>query len=160
MPSIGHSEGFILSLCTLLWSIFIMTFDENFYVLEAHSYIKTVPTFLSLDFLKDLKNEDGTLKNHVSSLDTNATHYGVKSIKATIPTCFVEVIYKTPNNDRYMINYDCFLYEENFPTLESLKAFQKATDYAFASQVTQEIKDIVEAFHNGYGCECLSSGDY
>tara|TARA_A100001515_G_scaffold109083_1_gene90023 strand:- start:283 stop:696 length:414 start_codon:yes stop_codon:yes gene_type:complete len=137
-----------------------MSFDENFYVIEARSYIKNVPTFLSLDFLKDLKNEDGTLKNHVSNLDTNVTYYGAKSIKASIPTCFVEVIYKTPNNDRYMINYDCFLYEENFPTLKSLKAFQKATDYAFASQVTQEIKDIVEAFHNGYGCECLSSGDY
>ena len=32
-----------------------MTFDENFYVIESHSYIKNVPTFLSLDFLKDLK---------------------------------------------------------------------------------------------------------
>ena len=100
------------------------------------------------------------IRDSVSSLDTNVTYYGVKSIKASIPTCFVEIIYKTPNNDRYMINYDCFLYEESFPTLESLKAYQKATEYAFASQVTQEIKDLIEAFHNGYGCECLSSGDY
>ena len=137
-----------------------MTFDENFYVIESHSYIKNVPTFLSLEFLKDLKNDDGTLKTHVSNLDTNVTYYGVESIKASIPTCFVEIIYKTPNNDRYMINYDCFLYEENYPTLESLEAYQKATEYAFASQVTQEIKDLIEAFHNGYGCECLSSGDY
>ena len=137
-----------------------MTFDENFYVIESHSYIKNVPIFLSLEFLKDLKNDDGTLKTHVSNLDTNVTYYGVKSIKASIPTCCVEIIYKTPNNDRYMINYDCFLYEESFPTLESLKAYQKATEYAFASQVTQEIKDLIEAFHNGYGCECLSSGDY
>ena len=137
-----------------------MTFDENFYVINSTSYIKNVPTFLSLEFLKDLKNDDGTLKTHVSNLDTNVTYYGVKSIKASIPTCFVEIIYKTPNNDRYMINYDCFLYEEDYPTLESLEAYQKATEYAFASQVTQEIKDIVEAFHNGYGCECLSSGDY
>ena len=105
-----------------------MTFDENFYVIESHSYIKNVPTFLSLEFLKDLKNDDGTLKTHVSDLNTNVTYYGVKSIKASIPTCFVEIIYKTPNNDRYMINYDCFLYEESFPTLESLKEFQKATE--------------------------------
>ena len=137
-----------------------MTFDENFYVIESHSYIKNVPTFLSLDFLKDLKNDDGTLKTHVSSLDTNATYYGKPAIKASIPTCFVEIIYKTPNNDRYMINYDCFLYEEEFPTLESLEAYQKATSWAFSSQVSQQIKDLIESFHNGYGCECLSSGDY
>ena len=31
----------------------------------------------------------------------------------------------------------------------------------FASQVTQEIKEIIEAFHNGvWVYECLSSGDY
>ena len=137
-----------------------MTFHENYYVLESHSYIKNVPTFLSMEFLKDLKNDDGTLKTHVSNLDTNATYYGVKSIKANVPTCFVEIIYKTSNNDRYMINYDCFLYEENFPTLESLEAYQKATSWAFSSQVSQEIIDLIEAFHNGYGCECLSSGDY
>ena len=34
-----------------------MTFEENFYVLESHSYIKNVPTFLSKDFEKDLKNK-------------------------------------------------------------------------------------------------------
>ena len=137
-----------------------MTFHENFYVLESHSYIKNVPTFLSLEFLKDLKNEDGTLKPHVSDLDTNVTYYGVKSIKASVPTCFVEIIYKTPNGDRYMINYDCFLYEEDLPTLESLKAYQEATSYGFASQVSQEVIDLIESFHMGYGCECLSSGDY
>ena len=137
-----------------------MTFHENYYVLESHSYIKNVPTFLSMDFLKDLKNDDGTLKTHVSDLDTNATYYGVKSIKASLPTCFVEIIYKTPNGDRYMINYDCFLYEEDLPTLESLKAYQEATSYGFASQVSQETIDLIESFHMGYGCECLSSGDY
>ena len=137
-----------------------MTFHENFYVLESHSYIKNVPTFLSMEFLKDLKNDDGTLKTHISNLDTNVTYYGVKSIKASIPTCFVEVIYKTPNNDRHMINYDCFLYEEDFPTLESLEAYQKATSWAFSSQVSQQIIDLIEAFHNGYGYEFLSSGDY
>ena len=137
-----------------------MTFDENFYVIESHSYIKNVPTFLSLEFLKDLKNDDGTLKTHVKDLDLNATYYGKKCIKASIPTCFVEIEYKTVNGDRYMINYDCFIYEEDYPTLESLEAYQKATSYGFASQVSQEIKDLIESFHNGYGCECLSSGDY
>ena len=45
-------------------------------------------------------------------------------------------------------------------TLKDLEAYKKKVSYGFASQVTQEIKDIVEAFHNGYGCECLSSGYY
>ena len=137
-----------------------MTFHENFYVLNCHSYIKNVPTFLSLEFLKDLKNEDGTLKPHVEKIIENVFYYGKRCIKASIPTCFVEIEYKTTDGDRYMINYDCFIYEEDFPTLESLKAYQEATSYGFASQVSQEIIDLVEAFHNGYGCECLSSGDY
>ena len=137
-----------------------MTFDENFYVIESHSYIKNVPTFLSLEFLKDLKNEDGTLKPHVEKIIENVFYYGKRCIKASIPTCFVEIEYKTMDGDRYMINYDCFIYEEDFPTLESLKAYQEATSYGFASQVSQEIIDLIGAFHNGYGCECLSSGDY
>ena len=137
-----------------------MTFHENFYVLNCHSYIKNVPTFLSLEFLKDLKNEDDTLKTHVKDLDLNATYYGKKCIKATVPTCFVEIEYKTTDGDRYMINYDCFIYEEDYPTLESLKAYQEATSYGFASQVSQEVIDLIESFHMGYGCECLSSGDY
>ena len=137
-----------------------MTFHENFYVLNCHSYIKTVPTNLSLEFLKDLKNEDGTLKPHVEKIIENVFYYGKRCIKASIPTCFVEIEYKTTDGDRYMINYDCFIYEEDFPTLESLEAYQKATSYGFASQVSQEIIDLIEGFHLGYGCECLSSGDY
>ena len=137
-----------------------MTFHENFYVLNCHSYIKTVPTNLCLEFLKDLKNEDGTLKPHVEKIIENVFYYGKRCIKASIPTCFVEIEYKTTDGDRYMINYDCFIYEEDFPTLESLEAYQKATSYGFASQVSQEIIDLIEGFHLGYGCECLSSGDY
>ena len=137
-----------------------MTFHENFYVLNCHSYIKIVPTFLSFEFLKDLKNDDDTLKTHVKDLDLNATYYGKKCIKASIPTCFVEIEYKTTDGDRYMINYDCFIYEEDYPTLESLEAYQKATSFGFASQVSQEVIDLIQSLHNGYGCECLSSGDY
>ena len=45
-----------------------MSFDENFYILNCHSYIKNVSKFLDKDFLKELKNSDGTLKPHVSNL--------------------------------------------------------------------------------------------
>jgi len=114
-----------------------MSFDENFYILNCHSYIKNIPTNFCLEFLNELKNDDGTLKPHVE-----------------------KITYKSSDGDTYFISHDEHLYGDSIPNMEALKSYQKATSYGFASQVTQEIKDIVEAFHNGYGCECLSSGDY
>ena len=137
-----------------------MSFEENFYILNCHSYIKTVPNYFCMDFIKDLKNDDGTFKPHVTELNTNYVQYGVnKTIKCSIPTLFIEVDYKT-SDGHYLINHEVYLYEEDYPTLKDLEAYKEKVSYGFASQVTQEIKDVVEAFHNGYGCECLSSGDY
>ena len=136
-----------------------MSFGENFYILNVHSYIKTVPNYFCMDFIKDLKNEDGTFKPHITELNTNYVQYGVnKTIKCSIPTLFIEVEYKT-SDGHYLINHEVYLYNEH-STLKELEAYKEKVSYGFASQVTQEIKDIVEAFHNGYGCECLSSGDY
>ena len=140
--------------------IYLIIMSNDFYIISTNSYIKNVSKYLDMNFLKELKTSSNELKPHIKDLDINATYYGKKCIKASIPTCFVEIEYKTPNGDRYMINYDCFIYEEDYPTLESLEAYQKATSYAFASQVSQEVIDLIESFHNGYGCECLSSGDY
>ena len=137
-----------------------MAIYEDYYVINSTSHIKSVPTFLCSEFLKELQNDDGTLKPHVSELDTSVTYYGKPCIKASIPICFVEIEYKTKDNDTYLITHEEHLYGDNMPNMESLKAFQKATSYGFASQYTQEIKDLIEAFHNGYGCECLSNGDY
>ena len=137
-----------------------MSFEENFYILNCHSYIKTVPNYFCMDFIKDLKNEDGTFKPHVTELNTNYVQYGVnKTIKCCIPTLFIEVDYKT-SDGHYLINHEVYLYEDDYPTLKDLEAYKEKVSYGFASQVTQEIKDVVEAFHNGYGCECLSNGDY
>ena len=137
-----------------------MSFEENFYILNCHSYIKTVPNYFCMDFIKELKNDDGTFKPHVTELNTNYVQYGVnKTIKCSIPTLFIEVDYKT-SDGHYLINHEVYLYEEEYPTLKDLEAYKEKVSYGFASQVTQEIKDVVEAFHNGYGCECLSSGDY
>ena len=136
-----------------------MSFEENFYILNCHSYIKTVPNYFCMDFIKDLKNEDGTFKPHVTELNTNYVQYGVKTIKCSVPTLFIEVEYKTFDG-HYLINHEVYLYEEDYPTLKDLEAYKEKVSYGFASQVTQEIKDVVEAFHNGYGCECLSNGDY
>ena len=137
-----------------------MSFEENFYILNCHSYIKTVPNYFCMDFIKELKNDDGTFKPHVTELNTNYVQYGVnKTIKCSIPTLFIEVEYKT-SDGHYLINHEVYLYEEDYPTLKDLEAYKEKVSYGFASQVTQEIKDVVEAFHNGYGCECLSNGDY
>ena len=135
-----------------------MSFEENFYILNCHSYIKTVPNYFCMDFIKDLKNEDGTFKPHVTELNTNYVQYGVKTIKCNIPTLFIEVEYKT-SDGHYLINHEVYLYNE-YSTLKDLEAYKEKVSYGFASQVTQEIKDVVEAFHMGYGCECLSSEEY
>ena len=136
-----------------------MTFDEKFYVISSNSYIKILPTFLSLEFLKELKNEDGTLKPHISYLNTNATYYGKPSIQATLPSCFVEIVYKH-DGDTYLIEHEVFLYEENYPTYEDLDTYKEKLDYGFASQVTEEINDLVDCHHNSQGRMCLSNGDY
>ena len=128
-----------------------MSFEENFYILNCHSYIKTVPNYFCMDFMKELKNDDGTFKPHVTELNTNYVQYGVKTIKCSVPTLFIEVEYKT-SDGHYLINHEVYLYEEDYPTLKDLEAYKEKVSYGFASQVTQEIKDVVEAFHNGYGC--------
>ena len=136
-----------------------MTFDENFYVINSTSYIKSVPTKLDKDFKKNLIEDNGDLKPHVEKIIENVFYYGKQCINATLPTCFVEIEYKT-SDGHYLITHEVFLYEEDYPTYADLVAYKEKLAYGFASQVTQETKDIVESFHNGYGCECLSSGDY
>ena len=151
-------KGLNLSLYTLQVN-FIMAIYEDYYVISTNSHIKNVPTFLDTNFLKELKNDDDTLKPYVSDLDTSVTYYGKPSIKVTLPTCFIEIEYKT-SDGHYLITHEVFLYEEDYPTYADLVAYKEKLAYGFGSQVTQETKDIIHAFHNGYGCECLSSGDY
>ena len=136
-----------------------MTFDEKFFILRSTSYIKNVSQTLCTEFLKELTDSDENLKPYISDLDTSVTYCGKPAIKCTIPTCFIEIEYKT-SDGHYLITREVFLYEEDYPTYADLVAYKEKLAYGFASQVTQETKDVVEAFHNGYGCECLSSGDY
>ena len=136
-----------------------MAIYQNYYVINSTSHIKNVPTFLCTEFLKELKNSDGTLKPHVSDLNTNFTHYGKPSIRCILPTCFIEIEYKT-SDGHYLITHEVFLYEEDYPTYADLVAYKEKLAYGFASQYSQELEDVVTAFHMGYGCECLSSGDY
>ena len=136
-----------------------MTFQDDFYIINSTSYIKSVPTKLDKDFKKELINDNGDLKPHVEKIIENVFYYGKECINATLPTCFIEIEYKT-SDGHYLITHEVFLYEEDYPTYDDLIAYKEKLAYGFGSQVTQETKDIVEAFHMGYGCECLSSGDY
>ena len=136
-----------------------MAIYEDYFVVSTTSYIKSVPTKLDKDFKKELIDDNGDLKPHVEKIIENVFYYGKQCINATLPTCFIEIEYKT-SDSHYLITHEVFLYEEDYPTFADLVAYKEKLAYGFASQVTQETKDIVEAFHNGYGCECLSSGDY
>ena len=136
-----------------------MSFEENFYILNCHSYIKKIPTNFCLEFLNQLKNDDGTLKPHVEKIIENVFYYGKQCINATLPTCFIEIEYKT-SDGHYLITHEVFLYEEDYPTYADLVAYKEKLAYGFASQYSQELEDVVTAFHEGYGCECLSNGEY
>ena len=138
---------------------FIMTFEENFYVINSTSYIKSVPTKLDKDFKKELIDDNGDLKPHVEKIIDNVFYYGKQCINATLPTLFIEVEYKTLDG-HYLISHEVFLYEEDYPTLKELEDYKNKFDFNFSSQVEPEVYEIVEAFHQGFGCMCLSSGDY
>tara|TARA_X000000950_G_scaffold166867_1_gene203738 strand:- start:4841 stop:5248 length:408 start_codon:yes stop_codon:yes gene_type:complete len=134
--------------------------SNSFYIISTNSTIKNVSKFLDYDFYeKELKTNNGTLKDHISDLDINAIYYGKKCIKCTIPTLFVEIEYKDLNKDTYFIDYDICLYEQH-PTLKDLENYKSKFDFNFASQVEPEVYEIVESFHQGYGCMCLSSEGY
>ena len=136
-----------------------MAFQDDFYIISSTSYIKSVPTKLDMEFKKELIDDNGNLKPYVEKIIENVFYYGKPCIKATIPTLFIEVDYKT-SDGHYLIEHDVFLYEEDYPTYADLVAYKEKLAYGFASQYSQELEDIVTAFHMGYGCECLSSGDY
>ena len=152
-------KGLYLSLCTLLYVNFIMAFQDDFYIINSTSYIKSVPTKLSKDFKKELINDNGDLKPHVEKIIPFVFSHGKQIIIATLPTCFIEIEYKT-SDGHYLITHEVFLYEEDYPTYADLAAYKEKLAYGFASQYSQELEDVVTAFHMVYGCESLSNGDY
>ena len=134
--------------------------NENFYIIRSEATIKNVPQVLDSNFLKDLKTSNNELKPHISNLDTNAIYYGKKCIKCTIPTLFISIEYKDLDKDIYLIDHEVFLYSEDYPTMEALENYKSKFDFNFSSQVEKEVYEIVESFHLGYGCMCLSSEGY
>ena len=134
--------------------------NENFYIISTNATIKSTPKKLDKAFKKDLVTDNGDLKPHVEKIIDNVFYYGNQCINATLPSLFIQIEYKDSNKDIYLIEHEVFLYEEDYPTMEALKNYKSKFDFNFSSQVEPEVYEIVEAFHNGYGCMCLSSGDY
>ena len=134
--------------------------NENFYIISTNAIIKSVPTKLDKAFKKELVTDNGDLKPHVEKIIDNVFYCGKQCINATIPTLFIEITYKDSEKDTFMINHEVFLYEEDYPTMEALKNYKNKFDFNFSSQVEPEVYEIVESFHLGYGCMCLSSEGY
>ena len=134
--------------------------NENFYIISTNATIKSTPKKLDKAFKKDLVTDNGDLKTHVEKIIDNVFYYGNQCINATLPSLFIQIEYKDSNKDIYLIDHEVFLYEDDYPTMEALENYKNKFDFNFSSQVEPEVYEIVEAFHLGYGCMCLSSGDY
>ena len=137
-----------------------MTFDEKFFIISTNATIKSTPTKLDKAFKKELVTNNGDLKPHVEKIIDNVFYYGKQCINATIPTLFISIEYKDINRDIYLIEHEVFLYEEDYQTMEDLENYKNKFNFNFASQVNKEVYEIVEAYHQGYGCMCLISEGY
>ena len=136
-----------------------MTYDEKFFIISTNATIKNVSKYLDLDFYETELKTNNELKPHIKDLDINATYYGKKCIKCTIPTLFIQIEYKDLNQDIYLIDHDVCLYEQH-QNLEELENYKNKFDFNFSSQVDPEVYVLIDAFHMGYGCMCLSSEGY
>ena len=143
------------------------------YLVNSRAYIKNVPNSFCRMFLKNIKNEDGSLKDHVTNLNENLIDLEGKpvtdifrdqGIRCTLPVLFIELEYKIMDEacpshvESFLIDHECYLYADEFPTLKDLKNYRDKFSYGFVD-LNQEQLDLVNAYHNGYGCITLSE-DY
>ena len=103
-----------------------------------------------------LFNKDGSLKDHVTNFKEACTNYDKTFYSAYVPTLVAQIEYKI-DGDPFYIDYEAPLYEnhESLKELETDKDLIKDVD----SDLNQLQLDIIEAFHNGWGCTALSQ-DY
>jgi hypothetical protein len=135
--------------------------SNDFYIISTNATIKNTSKFLDFSFYeKELMTSSNELKPHISNLDTNSIYYGKKCIKCTIPTLFIEITYKDSEKDVYLIDHEVLLYSDDMPNMEALENYKNKFDFNFASQVDPEVYVLIDAFHMGYGCMCLSSEGY
>ena len=103
-----------------------------------------------------LFNKDCSLKDYVTDLKETQTKLNKISYSAYVPTLIAQIEYKM-DGDPFYIDYEAALYEnhETLKELEIDKDLIKDVD----SDLNQLQLDIIEAFHNGWGCTSLSK-DY
>ena len=103
-----------------------------------------------------LFNKDGSLKDHVTDLKETQTKLNKISYSAYVPTLIAQIEYKMEGEPFY-IDYEAPLYENH----ETLKQLENDKDLIndIDSDLNQLQLDIIEAFHNGWGCTALSQ-DY
>ena len=111
--------------------------SNDFYIISTNATIKNTSKFLDFSFYEKELMTNNKLKPHIKDLDINATYYGKKCIKCTIPTLFVQIEYKDLNQDIYLIDYDVCLYEQH-QNLKELENYKNKFDFNFASQVNKD----------------------
>ena len=154
----GHTEGFITFLCTLTKQIKVTTLTDygEAYLVNSRSDIKNIPTNFCMEFLADLKNEDGTLKDHITDLNDNIMYYGKQGIRCTLPTLFIQLEYKLDDGSAYLLEKEFFLYEEDFKSLKDLENYAEKFSYGFVD-LNDEQTNLVNCFH---ACAMSLSNDY
>ena len=133
--------------------------SNDFYIISTNATIKSIPTKLDKAFKKDLVTDNGNLKPYVEKIIDNVFYHGYECINVTLPSLFIQIEYKDSNKDIYLIDHDVCLYEQH-QNLKELENYKNKFDFNFASQVDPEVYVLIDAFHMGYGCLCLSSMGY
>ena len=99
--------------------------------------------------------ESSEFKDHVEDFKAVKNNYGHIGYQVKIPTLTLGLTYKMDGTE-YMIDYEYVLYDDD---LESLEKLEKLKDTLWrqvpSEELCQEILDIINAYHNGWGCECL-----
>ena len=99
--------------------------------------------------------ESPEFKDHVEDFKEVKNNYGHIGYQVKIPTLTLQLTYKMDGTE-YMIDYEYVLYDDD---IESLEKLEKLKDTLWrqvpSEELCQEILDIINAYHNGWGCECL-----
>tara|TARA_B100000242_G_scaffold7859_1_gene5174 strand:- start:3044 stop:3466 length:423 start_codon:yes stop_codon:yes gene_type:complete len=115
-----------------------------------------IQKFSSIDHIRmGAFGESPEFLDHVEDFKVIKNNNGDISYQVKIPTLTLELVYKMDGTE-YMINYEYVLYDDD---IESLEKLEKLKDTLWSQvpseELCQEILDIINAYHGGYGCECL-----
>tara|TARA_B100000401_G_C52545124_1_gene595767 strand:- start:138 stop:560 length:423 start_codon:yes stop_codon:yes gene_type:complete len=115
-----------------------------------------IQQFSSIDHIRmGAFGESPQFLDHVEDFKVVKNNNGDISYQVKIPTLTLELVYKMDGTE-YMINYEYVLYDDD---IESLEKLEKLKDTLWSQdtseELCQEILDIINCYHNGYGCECF-----